>query len=107
MPGGHDSGVFSLRDLYAPKSKYLDPINININPTPWYKDLTTWLWIGGVLCTVGLAYTGYKFLTDPTFIETIFSTKSTPTININNPEDPISPDITLTDRVSRSFNSSL
>jgi len=85
---------FSLRELYTQP-----PINIEINP--WYKDLTTWLWIGGTLCTIGLLYSGYKFLTDPTFIENIWSNNTTPTVRPNIPGDSPSPDITLTDRVTK------
>jgi len=89
---------FSLRELYTK-----NPITIEI--TPWYKDLSTWLWISGVICTIGLAYGGYKFLTDPTFIETIFSAdstpKSNPSINVSSSGDINSPDITLTGRITK------
>jgi len=87
---------FSLRELYMKPS-----IDINIDSNPWYKDLTSWLWIGGIICTIGLAYGGYKFLTDPTFIETIFSADSTPKVNPNVGDSTPSPDITLTDRVTK------
>jgi len=94
---------FSLRELYMKPS-----IDINIDSNPWYKDLTSWLWIGGILCTIGLAYGGYKFLTDPTFIETLFSTSSTPKPGGNAGPSNIlpnsgtpSPDITLTGRVTQ------
>lgn len=48
-------------------------ININIDPTPWYKDWSTIWWIGGTLALAGITYFGYKFLTDPTFIASMFS----------------------------------
>jgi hypothetical protein len=64
---------FSLRKLYNSNPG----ININIDPTPWYKDwmpsATTILWIGGSLALAGITYFGYKFLTDPTFIVSMFS----------------------------------
>jgi len=84
------SGDFSLRELYK------NPVNININTTPWYRDLSTWLWIGGILCTTAFIYSGYKFLTDPTYIENLFSASTTPT-----PDD-----ITLNDnRVTKGLGS--
>ena len=58
---------FSLRKLYNNPG-----ININIDPSPWYKDLSTWAWIGGTLALAGITYFGYKFLTDPTFIASLF-----------------------------------
>jgi len=86
----------NLRDLYTKPS-------VNIDITPWYKDLSTWLWIGGVLCTISIAYTGYRFITDPTFVETIFSNNTTPTVQPDNIPDSPSPDITLSDRVTKGF----
>lgn len=67
---------------------WLPGVNINVNTTPWYKDLTTWLWIGGVISFIGVGYLGYKFLFDPTFIESLPSFRKTgPTP----PTDPGSP----------------
>jgi hypothetical protein len=60
---------FSLRKLYNQNSG----ININIDHTPWYKDWSTIWWIGGTLALAGISYVGYKFLTDPTFIASLFS----------------------------------
>jgi hypothetical protein len=60
---------FSLRKLYNQNPG----ININIDPSPWYKDLSTWAWIGGTLALAGISYFGYKFITDPTFIASLFS----------------------------------
>jgi len=51
---------FSLRDLYKSPN-----ININLNTTPWYKDWSSLLWIGGGIFTVGTIYLGYKLWTDP------------------------------------------
>jgi len=30
-------------------TEWYKPYTININTTPWYKDLSTWLWVGGVI----------------------------------------------------------
>lgn len=51
----------SLRELYKQPA-------VNINVSPWYKDLGTWLWIGGIVGTVGVCYIGYKIIFDPLFI---------------------------------------
>jgi hypothetical protein len=48
----------SLRESY---------INININPTPWYKDLSTWMWIGGAIGLLSVGYLGYKLIYDPSY----------------------------------------
>ena len=48
----------SLRESY---------INININPTPWYKDLTTWIWISGAIGLLSVGYLGYKLIYDPSY----------------------------------------
>ena len=48
----------SLRESY---------INININPTPWYKDLTTWIWIGGAIGLLSVGFLGYKLIYDPSY----------------------------------------
>jgi len=81
-------------------------INVTATPVvdPWYKSLNTWLWIGGILCSVGVLYTGYKFLTDPSFLINH--------LNMPDPTGPTNPgpnigaaqpdggDITLTERLS-------
>ena len=54
-----------------PSDWFKSSINFNINPTPWYKEYTTWLWIGGTLCTIGGLYFGYKLIIDPTFIDSM------------------------------------
>jgi hypothetical protein len=62
----------NLPDLTKISSDLFNPgINININTTPWYKDFSTLLWIGGIASVFGACYFGYKFLVDPTFIESI------------------------------------
>jgi len=60
------------------KDWYKGAFNINITNsyTPWYKEWSTWLWIGGVLC---VGYLGYKIITDPLFINDLLGKKpSTP-----------------------------
>lgn len=60
------------------------PYNVNINPTPWYRDSTTWIWFGGTMLTAGVIYLGYKIFMDPLFIEDLpiignWFNKGTPT----------------------------
>jgi len=87
----------SLREIYAKDGLF----NININTTPWYKDLSTWLWIGtivgGAVLTVGTGVFIYKFITDPLFINDW--SKSSPITNINppTPESVASTPIEVTD----------
>lgn len=84
---------------------FTNPFNAPINTTPWYRDLTTWLWFGGSIATVGLFYVRYKiFINDLPIIGSRFNSipatdianaavvtvtspegSMTPT-NINNPE---------------------
>jgi hypothetical protein len=91
------------------KNLFTDPFNININvqSTPWYRDYTTWLWIAGVTCTLGLAFLGYKMIMDPTILQNLtggdvvnpspkISPKGGPSINVQGAE----PDITLADNRS-------
>jgi len=56
------------------KDWYKGAFNINIvnSYTPWYKEWSTWLWIGGVLC---VGYLGYKIIIDPLFINDLFGKK--------------------------------
>lgn len=86
------------------KDWIFNPINLNINPIPWYKDWSTWLWIGGGIISIGVIFVGYKLVMDPLFLDSIFSKGNTDPLP---PIDPhfgrggdIDPDITLTDRVS-------
>ena len=78
-----ESEFFTLRKLYKDGL-----INVNVNTTPWYKDLTTWLWFGGTIATVGIFYVGYKMFMDPLFIEDLPIIgswfKSSPTADIAN-----------------------
>lgn len=99
-PLSQDKPKFSLRDLYGEGPVEYFKIRRTFEPTPWYSDTSTWLWILGIGCTIGLAYFGYKLIFDPTIISGIDS-------NINNPGSPgpsgsvPSPDITITDKVSK------
>lgn len=62
---------FSLRELYKN-----GPLT---NQTPWYKDWTTILWLGGIMGLAAAGYCGYKLLTDPSWIASF----SNPTNNNN------------------------
>jgi hypothetical protein len=73
--------IFSLRELYKNASI--------IESRPWYKDLTSWLWIGGSLVTVGAMFIGYKFIMDPLFIEDWLPFLRKPRINIDPPADQV------------------
>jgi hypothetical protein len=85
---------FSLRELYKTPS-----INVSIDTTPWYKDFYSWLKIGGIICSIGAIYFGYKFIFDPLFIENM-NNSGTATVRPS-PIDPnMDADITLTDRVT-------
>lgn len=63
---------FSLREIYTKGG-----INLNINSTPWYKDTTTWLWIGSIVGVLGVIYCGYQFVHNPLFISDWFSPRVT------------------------------
>src|ERR1700709_1360230 len=93
------------------KNWFTDPFNININvqSTPWYRDYSTWLWIAGVTCTLGLAFLGYKMIMDPTILQNLTRGDVTnpspqtgsrgaagPSINVQGAE----PDIALADNRS-------
>jgi hypothetical protein len=52
--------LFRLRDTYK---------NVTINSSPWYTDLSNWLWIAGIATTLGVCYFGYQFMTNPDFIQ--------------------------------------
>jgi hypothetical protein len=86
----------SLRDIYMKGSPSIDI-------TPWYKDTTTWLYLIGIGCSVGLVYIGYKLCFDPLFLDSFSFLKrdTVPTVNV----DPASsnggnsPDIELNDNV--------
>jgi len=77
-----------LMDMAKSQDWYKGPFNITINTTPWYKDISTWLWLGGIASVIGAAYFGYKFLTDPTFITDFSRNRVLPNdngINLDNP----------------------
>jgi hypothetical protein len=102
VPNILENDTFSLRNLYKSAS---------VDTTPWYKDTTTWLWIGGIAITVGVLYLGYQFVANPTYILDLF--KSTPSINTQGPTPPadpsssnlppVSPDISLRGRIGDSI----
>lgn len=66
---------------------------IEIPHKPWYRDSSTWLWIAGVACAIGLGVLGYKMITDPTILDDLLSRRSGPkggtgpTINVDDGED--------------------
>jgi hypothetical protein len=91
----------SLRDKWSQPISWFDsPLNININTTPWYKDLTTWIWIGTIVSAtagiVGIGYLGYIYLSDP--ISAFFKSGAGPTTNVNPPSPDCSGGIELADR---------
>jgi hypothetical protein len=56
----------SVEDSLRKSYKSLLNIQVEPQPTSWYKDYSTWLWIiGGVF----VVYLGYKLINDPLFIE--------------------------------------
>lgn len=60
-----------------------NPFQINYNAsTPWYKDWSTLLWLGGFIGLLGLGYCGYKIYTDPMWFASIKG--ATATINPDN-----------------------
>lgn len=88
IPTGHVKKLFTIGDIprmpdysvngYSLRDTYKHMLNINVETvsSPWYKDLSTWLWIGGIVSIIGFSYLGYKFIMDPNF----FSNDLTPTI---------------------------
>lgn len=85
-----------ILDLASNKDLLTNPFNLNIHtPTPWYRDSTTWMWIAGITCTIGLTILGYKLLMDPTILQDLLGKKSSgggggaagPVVNV----DPGSP----------------
>lgn len=97
IPNLIENDTFSLRKLY---------MNSTPSSTPWYRDSSTWMWIIGGACTLGMVYLGYKLVTDPIYIISFF--KSSPIINTEAPTPPIDPEITLDSRtINRSWFSSI
>jgi hypothetical protein len=84
--------------LNKPISKewFNSPFGLNLNPTPWYKDLSTWLWIGGAITmaagSLGAMYLVYKLTTDPGAIWSMFKSEggSGPNTNVT-PATPPTP----------------
>ena len=64
---GTGNGVESLRKTYVDEM-LTNPFNVPNNNTPWYRDVTTLLLIGGTLASIGVFYVGYKMIMDPLFI---------------------------------------
>ena len=61
--GPYNNNITPVNGLDSLRKTYVDELlNININTTPWYKDLTTWLLIGGTLASIGVFYVGYKII---------------------------------------------
>jgi len=88
----YDSGKFHPGGVF----------NINItSPTPWYRDWSTWLWVGGGICTIGFIYLGYKMYTEPSIIFDLFKSADTKGKGPGpaGPPSPIisTPDITIED----------
>jgi len=56
------------------RKSYKSLFNISVEPTPtsWYKDLSTWIWIGGIIAggaiIVGGVYCVYSFIQDPSIL---------------------------------------
>ena len=98
----------SLRDLYMKGSPSIDI-------TPWYRDTGTWLYIIGIGCSVGLFYLSYKIYSDPSWILSYFNNPDigsktvTPISPVPGPSTlpslPPSPDITLTNNLSKGIGS--
>lgn len=74
FPRGIEPGsYYPLPDTNKISSDWLkSPININVSSTPWYKDLSTILWVGGILAggvaIVGVTYFVIKIIQDPSII---------------------------------------
>jgi len=70
---------------------------IPVDISPWYRDTSSWLYLIGIGCTVGLAYFGYLIYCDPTIIKDYIPT---PKVRPTNIPLPPSPDITLGDNTT-------
>lgn len=93
---------------------FKSPFGINLNPTPWYKDLSTWLWIGGAITmaagSLGIIYLGYKLTTDPGAIWSIFKSGggTGPETNVTPatpPTDGVNPDTIQANIIIKSIKS--
>jgi hypothetical protein len=80
----HDSPLGGrLLDLAnSSKELFQSPFNITIDTTStsWYKSLNFWLWLGGVVASVGVVYLGYKIVLDPSIVFSYFKSGSNPTL---------------------------
>jgi hypothetical protein len=75
-----------IRNLLKDQPNWFDSspsINVTIDSTPWYKDISTWLLIGGVLSLLGIGYLGYSYIFSST---SVTSPTSDTTITRNNIE---------------------
>jgi hypothetical protein len=61
-----------------PSDLFQSPFNITINTTPWYRDISTWIWVAGIVGGLGIVVLTYKFISDPTFIHNYFSKSDGP-----------------------------
>ena len=92
LPKGIESNSFypkpnvesSLRDSY----KSLFNISVEPAPTSWYRDLSSWLWVGGAVLggvvVVGTVYVVYKFIQDPSFVLFLGNSEGTATTDVSN-----------------------
>lgn len=80
---------FSLREIYTKGG-----INLNVNTTPWYRDLSTWLWLAGAVSAIGVIYCGYQFATNPAFVSDWFSPRVRAEDVIPRRNNPINPPVT-------------
>ena len=65
LPKGQGKGIdYSWKNPLPEFNKmpadWYKSFNITVQTNPWYKDLSTWLWIGGIFGSVGLLFVGYK-----------------------------------------------
>lgn len=67
-------GLDKIIDMANKQDFYRSPVNISAS-TEWH--IPTWVWYTGIaIVSAGLAYLGYKFITDPLFIDNFISSKS-------------------------------
>lgn len=69
-------------------------INLNVNTTPWYRDLNNWLWVAGAVSAIGIIYCGYQFVTNPEFVSDWFSPRVTASDVNTRGNNPIIPPVT-------------
>jgi hypothetical protein len=104
--GPIDKSVFNPFSSTQPlenslRKSYNSLLSINIEPTPWYRDLNNLWWVGGLLikgaAIAGVVYFGYKFIIDPLFIESLGKGKGedrtgfAPAVTVASPEGSITP----------------